>query len=68
MSKIFTVFGSTGNQGGSVIRTILAHPQLSKAYSLRAVTRDPSKPAAVELKKLGVDVVAVRPPFETHDL
>jgi uncharacterized protein YbjT (DUF2867 family) len=58
MTKILTAFGATGNQGGSVIRSILAHPQLSKTYSIRAVTRDPSKPAAVELKKLGVEVVA----------
>lgn len=58
MSKILTVFGATGNQGGSVIRAVLAHPQLSKTYSLRAVTRDPSKPAGAELKEKGVDVVA----------
>jgi hypothetical protein len=54
-------------QGGSVIRSILAHPQLSKTYSIRAVTRDPSKPAGVELKKQGVDVVAVRRSLVAHD-
>jgi uncharacterized protein YbjT (DUF2867 family) len=37
---------------------VLGHPQLSKTYSIRAVTRDPSKPAGAELKKLGVEVVA----------
>ena len=64
MSKILTVFGATGNQGGSVIRTVLAHPQLSKTYAIRAVTRDPSKPAGAKLKEQGVEVVAVRFPLE----
>lgn len=57
MSKLFTVFGATGKQGGSVIKTILAHPTLSKQYKLRAVTRDPSKPASEALMQQGVEVV-----------
>jgi len=40
-----------------VIRAVLAHPQLSKEYHLRAVTRDSTKPAAEALKAKGVDVV-----------
>ena len=59
MSKLLTVFGATGNQGGAVIKTILGDPELSKEYKLRAVTRDPSKPAAEDLKSQGVEVVAV---------
>lgn len=57
MTKYLTVFGATGSQGGSVIRAVLAHPQLSKEYHLRAVTRDSTKPAAEALKAKGVDVV-----------
>jgi uncharacterized protein YbjT (DUF2867 family) len=57
MSKIFTVFGATGNQGGSVVRHILKHPELSKQYKIRAVTRDTSKPSAVALKNQGAEVV-----------
>lgn len=59
MSKIFTVFGATGNQGGSVIRAILGHPELSKTWKIRAVTRDVSKPSATALKDKGAEVVAV---------
>lgn len=57
MSKVFTVFGATGNQGGSVIKSVLEHPELSKTYKLRGVTRDVSKPAAVALKEKGVEMV-----------
>ena len=57
MAKLLTVFGATGKQGGSVVKTILAHPTLSKQFKLRAVTRDPSKPAGQELQKQGVEVV-----------
>lgn len=60
MSKLLTVFGATGNQGGSVIKFVLGHPQLSKKYRIRAITRDVFKPAAVALKEQGAEVVAVR--------
>lgn len=59
MSKILTVFGATGNQGGSVIKTILADPLMSKTWKLRAITRDPKKPAAQKLAAAGVEVVSV---------
>ncbi|EYB27990.1 hypothetical protein FG05_12211 [Fusarium graminearum] len=58
MSKIFTVFGATGNQGGSVIRAILNDPALSKEFKIRGITRDVSKPAAKDLVSKGVEVVA----------
>jgi uncharacterized protein YbjT (DUF2867 family) len=61
MSKILTVFGATGNQGGSVIKNVLASSTLSKTYKIRGITRDASKPAAVALKDKGVEVVTVRP-------
>ena len=57
MSKLITVFGSTGNQGGSVIRTILAHPELSQQWKVRGITRDPSKPNAQKFVSQGVEMV-----------
>lgn len=60
MSKIITVFGATGNQGGSVIKSILADPVLSKEFKIRGITRDVSKPAAQELAKQGVELMTVR--------
>lgn len=59
MSKLLTVFGATGNQGGSVIKAVLADAQLSTEYKIRAITRDVSKPAAKELESQGVEVVSV---------
>ncbi|EXK34574.1 hypothetical protein FOXG_13581 [Fusarium oxysporum f. sp. lycopersici 4287] len=58
MSKILTVFGATGNQGGSIIRAVLADAVLSKDYKIRGITRDASKPAAKALVEKGVDVVS----------
>lgn len=59
MSKLITVFGATGNQGGSVIKAILEDVQLSKEYRIRGITRDTSKKSAQDLAKLGVEVVLV---------
>ncbi|KAM0425844.1 hypothetical protein ACHAPT_008782 [Fusarium lateritium] len=58
MSKILTVFGATGAQGGSVIRAVLADHVLSKEFKIRGITRDMSKPAAQALVQNGVEVVA----------
>ncbi|KPM35294.1 hypothetical protein AK830_g11280 [Neonectria ditissima] len=58
MSKLITVFGATGIQGGSVIRAILNDATLSKEFKIRGVTRDTSKPAAKELKAKGVEVIS----------
>ncbi|KAJ6088374.1 hypothetical protein N7486_009635 [Penicillium sp. IBT 16267x] len=57
MPKLFTVFGATGNQGGSVIRTILADADPSKEFLLRAVTRDVNKKSSKALAAQGVEVV-----------
>ncbi|KAF3916336.1 hypothetical protein ABW21_db0204869 [Orbilia brochopaga] len=56
--KLLTVFGSTGNQGGSVIDHVLAHPVLSKEYSLRGVTRNTSSDKAKALSQKGVEMVS----------
>lgn len=47
--------GATGNQGGSVFDHLAAS---DKPYRLRAITRDPTKPNAEELRKKGGEVVA----------
>lgn len=60
MSKLITVFGATGNQGGSVIEAILADSQLSKEFKIRGITRDTTKKSAQDLAKRGVEVVSVR--------
>ena len=51
------VFGATGQQGGSVIDWVINHPELSKEFKIRAITRDATKPAALALKQKGVEVV-----------
>ncbi|KAF2123413.1 NAD(P)-binding protein [Dothidotthia symphoricarpi CBS 119687] len=57
MSKLLVVFSATGQQGGSVVDTVLGDAQLSKEYSIRGTTRDPSKNNAQELANKGVEVV-----------
>ncbi|KAL8671507.1 MAG: hypothetical protein Q9168_003999 [Polycauliona sp. 1 TL-2023] len=57
MSKIITVFGATGNQGGSVIASIQKDSRLSSEYKIRGVTRDPSKPKGKALADKGVELV-----------
>lgn len=54
-SKLITVFGATGAQGSSVIRSL--QDNASKAFSLRGITRNPSSEAAKKLSTLGVEVV-----------
>ncbi|KAK9350557.1 hypothetical protein V1523DRAFT_428912 [Lipomyces doorenjongii] len=56
--KILVVFGATGLQGGSVIKSILGHPEAAAQFSIRAVTRDPSKASAQDLIANGVECVA----------
>ncbi|KAH8810906.1 hypothetical protein F5884DRAFT_875853 [Xylogone sp. PMI_703] len=52
-TKLITVFGATGNQGGSVIRAILEDPTLSKEFRIRGITRDTNKETAKELAVKG---------------
>jgi uncharacterized protein YbjT (DUF2867 family) len=59
--KILVVFGATGNQGGSVIKTILEDPSISSQFHIRGITRDISKPASVALAEKGVSLVKVTP-------
>ncbi|KAK9317065.1 hypothetical protein V1524DRAFT_375558 [Lipomyces starkeyi] len=55
--KLLVVFGATGLQGGSVINSILGDPKAAAQFSIRAVTRDPSKPSAQALTAKGVECV-----------
>ncbi|CZR56703.1 related to nitrogen metabolic regulation protein nmr [Phialocephala subalpina] len=55
--KLLVVFGATGNQGGSVILTVLSDPFLSSQFQLRGITRDPTKPSAAALSSQGVELV-----------
>jgi uncharacterized protein YbjT (DUF2867 family) len=57
--KTLVVFGGTGGQGGSVVKTLLKDPKMMEEWQIRAITRDVSKPAAKALKEKGVDVVSV---------
>ena len=56
--KILVVFGATGVQGGSVIKSILGDPKTANEFKLRGITRDPSKPNAQALTAKGVECVA----------
>jgi uncharacterized protein YbjT (DUF2867 family) len=55
MAKVIAVVGSTGVQGGSLCRAILADP--SGGFSVRAITRDPNKDKAKALASAGAEVV-----------
>lgn len=51
-NKIVLVTGATGNQGGAVTRHLL-----KDGWHVRALSRNPDKPAAQALKAQGVEVV-----------
>jgi len=53
MSRVITVFGATGAQGGSVTENLLA----SGEFKVRGVTRDAKTAQAAALSKKGVEVV-----------
>jgi hypothetical protein len=57
--KILVVFGATGNQGGSVINSVLSDPISVEQFQIIGITRDPSKPSAVALAEKGVKLVKV---------
>jgi uncharacterized protein YbjT (DUF2867 family) len=50
--RTILVTGATGKQGGAVARELVR-----RGFAVRAITRDPSKPAAMALGKLGIEVV-----------
>lgn len=58
--KVLVVFGATGSQGGSVVKSILNDPKAAEQFHIRAVTRDPTKPNAKKLADQGAELVSVR--------
>jgi uncharacterized protein YbjT (DUF2867 family) len=63
-SPLVVVTGSTGNQGGSVIKHLTLS---SKPYRIRALTRDASKPKAKNLEKEGVEIFEIDLKPENQD-
>ena len=51
-NEIIAVTGATGQQGRAVAKKLLA-----EGWTVRALTRDPNKPAAQELKSLGAEIL-----------
>ncbi|RAH51238.1 NmrA/HSCARG family protein [Aspergillus brunneoviolaceus CBS 621.78] len=54
-NKIITIFGGTGNQGGSVARSLLAHKD--GRFHVRVITRDPSSDRAKAIAADGASLV-----------
>lgn len=53
--RLITVFGATGAQGSSVLRSLAANT--SNPFSLRGTTRNPLSNSAQRISTLGVEVV-----------
>ena len=51
--RLIAVTGATGNQGGSVAKLLLKHPE---KYKVRAVTRDVNSKAAKQLAEMGAEL------------
>ncbi len=60
--KVLVVFGATGSQGGSVVKSILGDPKAAEQFHIRAVTRDPTKPNAKKLADQGAELISVGSP------
>ncbi|KAK5079988.1 NmrA-like domain-containing protein 1 [Lithohypha guttulata] len=61
MSKLFVVFGATGQQGGSIVDHVINDSELSKQYTIRAVSRNATSDGAKQLSAKGVEVVTADP-------
>ena len=53
--KLITVFGATGTQGSSVLRSLAANS--NNTFALRGISRNPSSDAAKTLSALGIEMV-----------
>lgn len=61
--KVLVVFGATGKQGGSVVKTLLSDSNTAAQFHIKAVTRDVSKDSAKALQALGAECIAVCTPY-----
>ncbi len=55
--QLLVILGATGQQGGSVASFVLSTPSLSTRYKIRAITRDPTQPAAAALRAQGAEIL-----------
>lgn len=53
MTRIVAIVGATGNQGGSVARSLLQNP----SFKVRGITRNASSEPSKVLASLGADIV-----------
>lgn len=65
MSKLLVIFGATGQQGGSVLNFVLNDPELSKQYTIRAISRDVNSKASRDIVSKGIEVVSADPNDES---
>ncbi|KZL87226.1 putative NmrA-like family protein [Colletotrichum incanum] len=56
--KTLVVLGTTGNQGGSVVRTFFNDPSVMAEWHIRGLTRNTSSVTAIELSDLGAEMVS----------
>lgn len=56
--KLLVVFGATGGQGGSVVKSILSDPKMRESWKVRGITRDVTKPSAKALETQGAETIA----------
>lgn len=54
--KVIAVLGSTGSQGGGLCHSLLDHP-MKGDFACKAITRDPAKAKAQELRIKGAEIV-----------
>jgi uncharacterized protein YbjT (DUF2867 family) len=54
-SKLITVFGATGSQGGSAVQSLLQNK--SQSFKIRGITRNTDSEKAKALASQGVEVV-----------
>lgn len=57
--KLITIFGATGNQGGSVVQVFLNDPKLKNEWSVRGVSRNAESDSSKKLAAQGVEMVSV---------
>lgn len=54
-NKLITVYGATGSQGRSVVKSLLQNT--SEQFSVRGITRNPESSSAKSLAALGAEMV-----------